>query len=256
MTKLNQIVAVVKGTKEATNKATAPLFQLSGAVFSGLSQTYRPRDEENGIQYPADSKTVQTTVLEVIENFRRPTSRLLDVISAAENTNTNARGDIVVDGQTIASDVPVTFLMQLEKYLEREFRGLINKFPTLDPAETWDVSNSQRAGVYESKPRETAKTRKVPTVITLAPATDKHAAQAQLVNVDEVEGYWEKKLFSGAITATDKADYLERIEKLIAAVKKAREQANDIEVVDKPIGDALLNYVFGSPRASKADKAS
>jgi hypothetical protein len=252
VTKLNQIVAIVKTTKETTNKLTAPLFQSMNVLglFAGQTATYRTAIEE-GQMYPPNEQRVQLTVPTLIDSFRRPTERLLDVISTAETTNTHAFGDIVVDGVAVAEQVPVTFLMQLEKYLEREVRGFINNMPVLDPALDWSRSPAERVGVWETESFETAKTKKVQTPLVLYPATDKHPAQTQLITEDIVEGYWSKKAFSGALPASEKAALQERVEKLIEAVKKAREQANDIEVTDAPVGGALMAYVFGgSPTAA------
>lgn len=246
VTKLNQIVAVVKSVKEDVNKRTAPLFHSTGRpeLFAGITQTYRPA-VEGGAVLPPDNTQVQITVPEVIRSFTLPMVRLLDVISTAENTNTEAFGDIVVDGVTLAEHVPVTFLMQVEKYLEREVRGLIVKLPLQDPAENWVPSAAERDGVFESNEFETVRTRKAQEPMVLYPATDKHPAQTQVITVDVIDGYWMKKKFTGAISASDRNALLERCEKLIIAVKQAREQANDREVLDKPIGASLLGYVFG-----------
>jgi hypothetical protein len=245
MTKLNQIVAVVKGAKEDANKRTAPLFHSTAQtqLFAGITQTYRPLDDD-GVRLPDDNTEVQLTVGEILEQFRKPMTRMLDTIATAEYANTEAFGDIVVDGETLLEKVPVTFLMQLEKQLEREVRGLIVKLPTLDPAESWVPSASQRLGVYETPVFETHRTKKVQRAIVLYPATEQHPAQTQMVSEDVIDGYWAKKKFSGAITAADKDYLLEKCDKLIAAVKFAREQANDRTVVDQKVGSALFGYLF------------
>jgi hypothetical protein len=245
MTKLNQIVAVVKGAKEDANKRTAPLFHASSQtqLFAGITQTYRPLDDD-GVRLPDDNTEVQLTVNEILDQFRKPMTRMLDTIATAEYANTEAFGDIVVDGETLLEKVPVTFLMQLEKQLEREVRGLIVKLPTLDPAESWDVSPTQRAGVFETPDFETHRTKKVQKPIVLFPATDKHPAQTQLITEDVIDGYWRKRKFSGAIPAAEKDALLEKCDKLIAAVKFAREQANDRVVEDKKVAGALFGYLL------------
>lgn len=245
MTKLNQMVAIVKGAKEDVNKRTAPLFHATGvpAIFAGISQHYRPL-EEGGVTLPDDNTEVQMTVSDIIANFEAAMIRLLDTIATVETANTEAFGDIIVDSETLVAHVPVTFLMQLEKQLEREVRGLISKLPVLDPAEAWAVATIAKAGVWETPEFQTFRTKKVQKPVVLYPATDKHPAQTQMVTEDVIDGYWHKKKFSGAIPAATKDELLLKCDKLIAAVKFAREQANDRTIEDVKVGQALFGYLF------------
>ena len=81
-------------------------------------------------------------------------------------------------------------------------------------------------------------------MLELSPATDKHPAQVQLVSEDVLAGYWNEKKFSGAVPASYKAELINRVETLIQAVKFAREKANDTEVTDLKVGDAVFGYLF------------
>lgn len=245
MTKLNQVVGLVVGAKQEANKRTAPLFHnlKVPALFVGLTQRYEPL-EEGGEQLPDDNTKVQITVPEILDLFREPNSRMLDLISTAENANTEARADVTVDGETIIKDAPVTFLMQFQKFLEQEVRGLVQAIPVLDPSQDWNPSATGRRGEYETDETKTHRTKKVAKPIVLYPATDKHPAQTQLVNEDVLAGYWHKKKFSGAVPAQRKDELLKRVETLIAAVSTAREAANDREVVDKPVGKQVFDYLF------------
>lgn len=243
--KLNQIVALVQGAKTDANKRTAPLFHMlnQAQLFAGLTQRYRPA-EEGGTQLPDDTQRVQHTVPEVLEKFRAPNERLLDLIMTNETANMSAQADIEIDGDVILESVPVTFLMQFQKFLEQEVRGLVNNLPVQDPAEDWSPSPAERNGIWESDEVETFRTRKVQRPIVLYDATDKHPAQTQLITEDVVDGYWKKKRFTGAISQSRKDELIERLERLVAAVKSAREKANDQEVVDHPAGQAVFNYLF------------
>lgn len=245
MTKLNQVVAVLRGAKEDTNRATAMLFHglKRGELFAGITQTYRPA-EEGGVALPDDNTQVQTTVPDMLKRFEKPMARLFDLISTTEATNMNASADVVVDGEVLISNAPVTFLMQFEKYLEREVRGYVALLPTLDPAETWLPLDGD---LYETPPFETFRTRKVQKALVMYPATDKHPAQTQMITEDVIDGYWSKKKFSGAIPPAHKQVLIERVEVLIEAVKHAREKANDVEVFDFKVGEAVFGYLFDSP---------
>lgn len=246
-TKLNQIVALVQGAKQEANKRTAPLFHTvkNPALFSGLTQTYRSA-EEGGAQLPDDNTQVQFTVDEILDAFRKPNARMLDLISTNENANREATADVVIDENVIIADAPVTFLMQFQKFLEQEVRGLVRDLPIQDPAETWAPAGAERVGVVESDSFETFRTKKVQKPLVLYPATDKHPAQTQMITEDMIDGYWTKKKFTGAISAARKDELTERVETLIGAVKVAREGANDREVTDKPVGDAVFNFLFSS----------
>src|SRR5215204_5689111 len=125
MSKLNQIIAIEQGEKARANKATAPLFHALKvpAVFAGLTRTYEPV-EDNGERLPDESARVQVTVTRLIEQFVRASARQLDLAATKDQTNTTAFADVVVDGEVLIPDAPVTFLLPFEKYLQQEVRGL------------------------------------------------------------------------------------------------------------------------------------
>lgn len=245
MTKLNQIVAIEAGEKSRVNKATAPLFHALKveALFAGLTRTYEPVDD-GGEQLPDENARVKHTVAQIVEAFVGNSTRLLDLSATKDLSNTMAFADVVVDGNIIISHAPVTFLLPFEKYLAQEVRGLIESIPVLDSAQDWTPSASERAGIYETPVVRRHRTKKMNRVLELSPATDKHPAQVSLVAEDVLAGYWNEKKFSGAIPASAKAELVERVEALIAAVKFAREAANDTEVTDMKVGKAVFDYLF------------
>ena len=71
-----------------------------------------------------------------------------------------------------------------------------------------------------------------------------------MITTDELAGYWTTTHFTSRMPADDKAAMLTRVEKLLDAVKVAREKANATSVTNKVIGAELLNFVFepGTPR--------
>ena len=82
--------------------------------------------------------------------------------------------------------------------------------------------------------------------IVLYDATEFHPAQTQLVTQDETVGHWHTVKHSGAVPAPRRKLLLERAEKLLQAVKFAREQANNSDVEQKKIGSKVMNYLLGS----------
>lgn len=242
MTKLNQIIAVEKGTKQSAERALTDAYHSiqRAAQLSGLARTYRPKDDD-GDRMPNESTLVQVRVPELLDTLQLGLSRMFDVVLTKDAANTTASADVMVDGTAILEDVPVTYLLFLEKQLIN-FHTLISKLPTLDPAQTWTWDDQQ--GVYRADSVETTKTKKVLRNHVKAEATDRHPAQVETYSEDVVIGYWTKVDFSGAIPETRRLELLDRVAKLGTAVKFARETANSQEVTDRKAGSAILGYLF------------
>src|SRR5438132_1009448 len=75
-------------------------------------------------------------------------------------------------------------------------------------------------------------------------ATKEHPAQVEMYMEDVWVGTWTTTKLSGAIPAATRNAMLERVRKLLDAVKEAREEANLLQVQTQKLGDALLAYVF------------
>ncbi|GAB2928875.1 hypothetical protein ACFMQL_03815 [Nonomuraea fastidiosa] len=242
MTKLNQILAVEKGVKsDVQRKVTDAYNRIQKApLLSGLSRTYQPIDDE-GEQLPPESTRVQVQAEEVLKDVGTALTRLFDVTATKDWANCEAKADVVVDGEVLLEDVPVTYLLFLEKQLS-EVYAFVSKLPTLDPAETW--TRDEATDTWRTEPVKTTRTKKVPRNHVLAEATDKHPAQVQVYNEDVVVGYWTKIAFSGAMPQRRVNELLARVQKLQDAVKYAREEANGTEVVDRKIGDKVFAYLF------------
>lgn len=242
MTKLNQIIAVESGIKGKATRDETDLYRVLAkpAPFTGISRVYRKKDED-GDDYPSESVPVQITVDDVLEKLTGSLTRLFDVTLTKEVANAQAKADVVVDGNVLLSDVPVTYLLFLEKQLVN-LNTFVSKLPVLDPTVRWH--KDENTGTYASDDTETAKGKKVLKVLEKSPATDKHPAQVETYHEDVVIGYWTKVDFSGNIPATRKAELLDRVEKLSTAVKFAREEANSATVVDEHVADTVFGYLF------------
>lgn len=243
MAKLNQIIAVCNGKKSRATKEFSEIHKelQKSDLLHGISRTYQPA-EENGEQLPPESKQVQVKVTDRIRQLGEVLTDLMDVVLTQDAANCQASADLVVDGKTLAKDVPVTNLLFLEKQLV-DLHTFIDKLPTLDSAEEWTFDKNK--DFYATPPTRTVRTRKVSKPIVLHPPTKEHPAQTQLVQEDITAGHWATVKFSGAIPVKDRNQMLARVDKLSEAVKFAREQANSIEVKDRKIGKVLLEYLFG-----------
>lgn len=246
---LNQIIAVVSGKKsKAESLLTAVHHGLDAGAITGLSRVYRPV-EDDGEQLQPEGCRVQVLVFEALREVCSELGRYYDVVATQEWGNRTASADVVVDGDIVLTTVPVTVLLFLEKRLQ-DLRTFIGKLPTLPKDRQWGWNSNTNC--FASEQEETRRTKKVDVPVVLYEATNEHPAQVQLVKDDRLLGYWTKTDFSGAIPAQQGSEMLRRCEKLLEAVKVAREAANSIEVEQRNIGESVLDFVFGELRAPQA----
>ncbi|MBL7494303.1 hypothetical protein I6A60_09980 [Frankia sp. AgB1.9] len=242
MTKLNQIIAIEKGVKARAGREVTDLQSSTqkDALLAGISRTYQPRDED-GDQLPAEGTKVQVRVEEVLAQLSSVLVRLLDVVATKDIANCTAKADVVVDGVPLLRDVPVSYLLFLEKQLT-DLQAFLAKLPVLDPAEDW--SWDAAAGVYRTPTTRTVRSRKVPKVLVKYEATEHHPAQTEVFTVDEPVGDWATVKFSGALPAERRTQLLDRVVRLAEAVKVARESANLFDVTDQTVGRPVFDYLF------------
>jgi hypothetical protein len=239
---LNQIVALEKGVKSrAYADFTAAHQQLQKApLLSGISRTYKPKDEE-GEQLPPESTRVQVRVSDVMKDVERALTRLFDVTLTKDVANSAAKAAIAVDGTTIAVDIPVTYLLFLEKQLA-DLLTFVTKLPVLDAAEVWAYDEATDA--YATVPTQTTRSKKVPRNHVKAEATEKHPAQVEMYFEDMLVGNWTTVKYSGALPQARVNEIKARVVKLAEAVKVAREAANSTPVTDQKIGEKIFGYLF------------
>lgn len=240
--KLCEIIAVSKGTAAETQSTITKLHRTNQkpALFEGQERTFEPIEDE--FQLPAESTKVQQRADDLVDAFRESFSELLDVERTRDVGNTVAKANVVVDGNTILTDVPATFLLALEKELDK-VNTFFSELPELDPAEEWDYDSN--AALWRAEPRKTQKTKKVQKPVTLAEATKEHPAQAELVTEDVLAGFWNTTKLSGAFSSEKKRAILRRVSQLRKAVKAARETANGTEVERfRDTGKAIFGFLL------------
>jgi hypothetical protein len=243
MAKLNQIIAVEKSIKSKSFQELTEAHHAvqKPALLSGISRVYQPKDEE-GEQLPPESTKVQVKTEEILRDMAATITRLFDVTATKDWANCQATADVTIDGRTLLHDVPVTYLLFLEKQLT-DLHTFVKKLPVLDAAESWAFDAS--ADCYRTEAVRTIRTKKVPRNHVKAEATEHHPAQVEVYYEDVPVGYWSTTKFSGALPARRVNELTDRVEKLQAAVKFAREEANSAEAVDQHVGDALFGYLLG-----------
>ncbi len=243
MTRLNQIVAVEKGVKSRSFQELTEAHHMlqKPTLLSGISRTYRAKDEEGELLPPKSTK-VQIKAEEIMRQTADILTRLFDVTATKDWSNGSAHADVVVDGKILLEQVPITYLLFLEKQLV-DLHTFVKKLPILDASETWIFNSS--ADCWATEAVQTVRTKKIPRNHVKAEATEKHPAQVEVYYEDVTVGYWRTVKFSGALPAKRVNELLERVERLQQAVKYAREEANNLEIEEQKVGEKVFQYLFG-----------
>jgi hypothetical protein len=245
MTKLNQIIAVLNGNtgrKKICEKAVTTVYQTfqKAASFSGIAKSYSPIVED-GERFPPENNAVAAHVNDLLDTAREAWTSLFDTVATQDVANTLACASVVVDDEIILKEVPVTYLMFLEKQLT-DIHTALQALPVLPDNDVWVWSSN--AGCYVTEPAKTAKIKKVEKWVHAEDATDKHPAQGKWTTDDILTGYWTTIKQSGAMPREKKQQMLVRILKLLDGVRKARETANELTVTDVKYGEAIFDYVL------------
>ncbi len=249
VTRLNQILAVRNSVNNDTRQSLTRRHRLlaNKALLSGQARTYTPHDDDDFV-HPSESTKVQVSAEAELRAIASELTRLFDINACLDWTNQLARADVVITSGAepfvLLRDVPVTYLLFLEKQLVH-IETLVRNLPLLDPAEQWQ--HDPATDGYKSDPVGSVKSKKVRRNHVLAPATDRHPAQVESFTEDVPIGKWSTIKYSGALPASRVNALLGRVLSLSQAVKFAREQANQTEVVDVRPGKAVFDFLFPEP---------
>jgi len=241
--RLNQVIAVEKGAKARVYSEIDKLQKLLAkpALFNGFTKHYEPLTDD-GKKLAEEKLKVQQSVDYVLREIEKMTTEYFAIAARKDWTNCVAKADIVADGRVLVKEVPVTYLLFLEKQLI-DLRTLASILPVLDDAEDW--VRDENAGLFRSREVLSHRNEKIKKPIVLSPATREHPAQTKMVTVDELAGYWHLIKQSGAIPKPKQQRIIERIDALIVAVKEAREAANGVAIVEAPnVGRELFDFIF------------
>jgi hypothetical protein len=241
--KLNQIIAVLQTVKANSTKAkTAVYHQIQKtALFQGISRTFSPVAED-GFVYPPENQALQLKAEDLLVQFERACTELFNSCATQDWANATAKADITVDGTTILQDVPVSYLLFLEKQLA-DVKTFISSLPVLDTSESWVYDPQQEC--FATEPKFTTKTKRVVKPVILYEATKEHPAQVKESSEDVPEGIWRTVKFSGAISIARQNELLRRVDKLTQEVIFARERANSMEVTKQErVARSIFDYLF------------
>lgn len=237
---ISQCLALEKALK--TEEGGALLRTLAKPEpFSGQLRFYTPKDD-GGETRPREDKKVVSSAKDLLSKFSDLFRRRMNITATKDQGNASARANVVIDGVVVLENCPPTMLLTLEQKIQ-EIQGLLVGIVTLPAEENWSVDPN--TGLYKSEPDLKASTKKVPKVFEKAPATDKHPAQVEVVHEDVTVGTWTVIKLSSAMTIPEKAALLERCSKLLAALKMAREEANQYRLKESDAGTRVAAYLFG-----------
>lgn len=232
--KLNQILAVEKTVKAKREDEFTEIYRAiqKAELVTGMVRAYQPKDDA-GEKFPGESKNVQVRVEESLQRTVTLMKEIFNVTAIKDASNCNAKANITIDGEVFVAGVPTPHLLWLEKKL-LGLADFISKLPTLPQDIVWKKDDG--LGLYRSDPVETIKTKKLEEWKVIVPATPQHPAQTQKMTEDVTVGTWRTTHLSGAIPVDRKKQLLERVERYQRAVKEAREEANQVEVVNLVTG--------------------
>lgn len=239
--KLNQVLGLEKGIKAKAEKTlTEAHHGLKPEILNGFTKVYKASDE-NGEARPPETKIVQTTVEAVVKKVQDSMLELFDITAQKDFGNCNAIADIEVDGNVLVKGAPITYILWLGKRLTL-LHTFVSELPILSADEAWTYD--EQKGLYKTEETFQNSGKKVQKPLELSKATDKHAAQVQLITEDVIVGKLFTTKFSGCIPAVRRAELVARVEKLQAATKLAQEHANMTIAPIKNPGVVLLNFLF------------
>lgn len=245
MTQLHEVLAVEKTAEQQAKKLLRHSIATLGKenLFNGHTKTLTYFSSENEHLNSKETVTLESTVDENLEYTFAEVAKWLDVVLTKDTTNQNANADLEVEGKVIATDVPATFLLGLETKLN-EIRAVYEAVHTLAPGKEWIPDLNEREGVYKTvEPEVQFKEEKTMQYDVVVQPTEHHPAQVKERTINEKVGKYVTTRVSGLMTPKQKAACLERIDTLLVAVKKARQRANQVEIVNDYIGDAIFQYI-------------
>jgi len=248
MGKLHELLAVegdLEGTVEKVVHEAEITFTKKPDHFLGHTKTLKMVDDSRSHEEEsaAEHKEIVTTVDKKLDYVLGHLVKYYDAVLQKEATNQVAKADLVVDGEVLAEGLPATFLLGLESKLKK-LRATYELIPTLAPGVRWEVDPTGADGVFRiATPELRKKEEKTIAHKVLYEATEHHPAQIEKWTENRVVGTFYTERTSGMITTAKKSALLGNIDKLLRAVKKARQRANATEVANVKVAEKLFDFI-------------
>jgi len=246
-TKLHEVLAV-EGDKEGLARKVMQeaksTFSSKPNLFTGNIK-HTEMFDANAPILADEHMALETTVSEKLDYIAKTIASYYCVTFSKDAANQKAVADVVVDGDVLIKDAPVTWLLGMESKL-KTFRSILETIPTLSSAIHWEIDEvHEKVGVFRTKfPIERFKTSKVIKSKVLYDATEHHPAQIEHWNEMENVGKITDIMWSGMLPASRKSELLQKNDKLIQAFKKSRQRANGHVVETSDAGEIIFNYLL------------
>jgi len=245
---LHEVLAVESDLESQSakimNEAIAT-FTKKASHFIGYHKWLVMFDESRKIeeQGAEDHKEIVDTVKGKVNHVWQHFGRYLDALGQKERTNQDARADLVVDGKVIAEALPATQLLGLESRLKK-LRDVYSAVPTHQPGFEWVPDEARGKEVFKTANVATStKSEKAMRHKVLVEPTEYHPAQVENWSENVAVGVFKTEHWTSMVSPAKKAEWLGRLDKLIRAVKKARQRANTAPIVSNKVSSALRQYI-------------
>lgn len=250
---LHEILAVEQEKKAGAERARSKsieTFRSKQSHFTGIRRTFTPfavdeeRGEQAGERLEAQTNLVKT-VMEELQNTFGVLSHAIDIGFQLDEANTRAKADIIVDERVLATDVPATFLLQMERRLG-EVRALLKEVPTFDPVRRWEIDlSADKANVLRSEVVTTIRKQRTRQYNVMVEATKEHPAQVDIVETDKPVGEIKSYEWTGMLSPGKKAALLLQLERLLTGIKQARSRANLTHIEpERKVAKVLLDFLL------------
>lgn len=248
MAKLHEILAVegdLRSTADTVMKEAAGTFDKRAEHFIQRDIVVEHFAEDDRRLDNREHKKMETTVAEKLDYLGEMLTRAYDAYLQKEATNQTARATVEINGKAFLENVPVVVLLGMEQRL-KELRDVYEQIPTLQPGPRWERDMSMQIGVYRARdPEVRFITKKTKRAFVMYEATEKHPAQVQALDEDVAIAKRQTHVWSGMLSVHEKSLLLDRIDGLIQAFKRARQRANEAELVERTMGRRIFEYLHG-----------
>lgn len=244
---LHEILAVENDKENAAKiilEEAVVTFTKKQEHFIGKVVEYKPFDE-NSPDADVQSKELDTTVYDKLDYALNAVVQSIDVTATKEAANQLAVADVILDGEVIFIALPATTLLTLETRLKRLFDSF-KHIPTLAPGRKWTQDPNKGKHIWVDEPETKFRTSRTTKHKILVEPTEHHPAQIDKWQEDERIGIYVSTTWCGMISPAQKSNLLARTNKLIVAVKEARQRANTQPIENIHIGDTIKKYLLES----------
>jgi len=243
---LHELLAIegdLKGEREKVKEEAIVTFSKKANLFLGYAKKLNMFSEERSEEEGEDQQAVTETVPGKLKYAAGAFTRYWDIRLQKEAANQEAKSDVVVDGNIMFMDLPVSFLLGMEEEL-KQLRKVFDSIPTLTPGIVWEKDVSQGEDIHKAKHDiEKNKTEKLVQHKVVVPATKEHPAQVAQWNDDKPVGKYITTNWSGMVTPSEKSGMLGRLDKVLRAFKQARQRANTQETKSLTVGKEIFNFI-------------